>query len=94
MFLNKNSLKNLRLKNAWSQQHLADLCGLNIRTIQRVERDGIASFETTMALANAFNVPKDQLLMRIEPNSRNHQTKILIFFLGILIGACIAKLLI
>jgi transcriptional regulator with XRE-family HTH domain len=94
MFLNKKTVRNLRLKNAWSQQHLADLCGINIRTIQRVEREGSASFDTTMALASVFNIPKEHLLKKIEPHSTNYHTQIFIFLLGVLLGACLAQLFI
>lgn len=39
-----------RKRRNWTQQHLADACGVSLRTIQRVERDGQASNETVQAL--------------------------------------------
>ena len=67
MFLNQHKIRDIRVQNTWTQQQLADLCNVSIRTIQRVERDGIASMETTMALAAAFNTPKKSLMVTIQP---------------------------
>ncbi|ALN61494.1 helix-turn-helix family protein [Lysobacter antibioticus] len=38
----------------WSQEQLAEISGLNVRTIQRVEQGSSASFDTRRALARAF----------------------------------------
>lgn len=45
-----------REERAWTQSHLADASRVNLRTIQRLERDGSASFETLLALAGAFEM--------------------------------------
>ena len=42
-------LKKWRESRAWSQEHLATLAGLSLRTIQRVETDGRASAETRIS---------------------------------------------
>ncbi|MCL9783414.1 helix-turn-helix transcriptional regulator [Vibrio sp. S4M6] len=55
------NVKSHRLKRAWTQEHLAEICALNVRTIQRVEKLGQASLETKKALASAFNIPVDIL---------------------------------
>jgi transcriptional regulator with XRE-family HTH domain len=39
----------------WSQEQLAAISGLNVRTIQRVEQGQAASFDTRRALAGAFD---------------------------------------
>ena len=49
-------VRKLREERAWSQEHLAGVSGVSLRTIQRVEAEGTASLETRMALAAAFNV--------------------------------------
>jgi len=49
-------LKKLRLQKGWSQEHLAELTNLSIRTIQRVERGQKPSFETARSLAALFEV--------------------------------------
>src|SRR5438128_8261487 len=38
----------------WSQEQLAELSGLNVRTIQRVEQPMPASLDTRRAIARAF----------------------------------------
>lgn len=52
-----------RRKRGWSQLHLAMVSGLGLRTIQRIERSGAASYESALALAACFDVSLDQLLM-------------------------------
>lgn len=62
MEVNAAVIKQLRSDNNWTQQHLADACGLSLRTIQRAERYGNTSNETLMALASVFEVEKAQLI--------------------------------
>ncbi|MFD2167420.1 helix-turn-helix domain-containing protein [Thalassotalea euphylliae] len=56
MELNHQTLLVLRAEKCWSQEELAAATGLSIRTIQRVEKQGNASLETTKALASVYNV--------------------------------------
>lgn len=49
-------IRKLRLKRGWSQEHLAHLTGLNVRTIQRLERGQNPSLETKKSLAAVFEV--------------------------------------
>lgn len=49
-------IKALRDQRAWSQEHLASVADLSLRTIQRIESDGTASAESAMALAAALQV--------------------------------------
>jgi transcriptional regulator with XRE-family HTH domain len=68
MLLDKSKVKSLRVQRGWTQQHLADVCDINVRTIQRLEKSGIASSETTTALASGLDVrASDILLNQIEP---------------------------
>lgn len=43
-----------RERRAWSQDQLARASGLGLRTIQRIEKTGAASFESAKALAAVF----------------------------------------
>ncbi len=61
MQLNADKIKKLRADHGWTQQQLAEICGLSLRTIQRVELQGIASLETTKSLAAAFELDKSAL---------------------------------
>jgi transcriptional regulator with XRE-family HTH domain len=45
-----------------SQEHLASAAGLSVRTVQRVEIDGVPSAETRLALAAALGVPVADLM--------------------------------
>ncbi|AJZ90575.1 2TM domain-containing protein [Cedecea neteri] len=51
-----NNIKALRLSRAWSQEQLAELSSLSVRTIQRIENGGQASLETMSAIAAAFDL--------------------------------------
>lgn len=46
----------LRLQKGWSQEQLADLSGLSVRTIQRIENGQAASVESLKSLASVFEV--------------------------------------
>lgn len=46
----------------WSQEQLAEISGLNVRTIQRVEQGLAASLDTRRALAGAFEFEDQDVL--------------------------------
>lgn len=48
-----------RLSRAWSQQQLADVAEINLRTIQRIESSGNASHDSIQAIASAFDERPD-----------------------------------
>jgi len=50
------NLKKLRLELKWSQEKLAELSGLSIRTIQRIENGETASIESLAALSSVFRI--------------------------------------
>lgn len=66
MLVDSSKMKHLRLTKNWTQQHLADVCGLSMRTIQRVEKDGVASNETVAAYAAVFEVEAVEFLISVE----------------------------
>jgi len=49
-------LKQLRLSRHLSQEQLAEMSGLNVRTIQRIESGNNASLESLKCLASALDV--------------------------------------
>ena len=49
-------VRKLRLQRGWSQDQLAELADVSVRTIQRVERGQKPSLETSKALAAVFEV--------------------------------------
>lgn len=62
MHINRARLRKLRTERHWSQEQLAELSGLNLRTIQRLESGAKASTESLRALAAVFEVPVESLL--------------------------------
>jgi transcriptional regulator with XRE-family HTH domain len=58
-------MKLLRLERKWSQEELAQLSDLNVRTIQRVEKGENVGIETLRSLASVFEISTDELLDEI-----------------------------
>lgn len=53
-------VQKLRLQRGWSQQQLAELSGLSVRTVQRIESGQPASAETLKSLASVFEIDFSQ----------------------------------
>ena len=62
MKIDAQRIKRLREVRGWSQEHLASICGLSPRTVQRLEAEGNASLESRMAVAAALGVAAEDLL--------------------------------
>ena len=60
-------VQKLRLQHGWSQQQLAELSGLSVRTIQRVENGHLPSVETLKSLASVFEIEFTQLASEDNP---------------------------
>jgi len=56
MRVNAELILRMRRDQAWSQEELAIAAGLNLRTIQRIEKEATASLQSLKALASAFTV--------------------------------------
>ena len=54
-------IQKLRLQRGWSQEQLAEVSGLSVRTIQRLERGQPGSLESMKALAAVFETDLDRL---------------------------------
>ena len=48
--------RDLRAQRGWTQEHLAEVAGIDVRTVQRLERDRTAGAEAVLAVAVAFGV--------------------------------------
>ncbi len=64
MKVDSKLIRTEREKRAWSQEHLAEVTGLSLRTIQRIETAGAASFESVRALAAVLDL--DAAALRLE----------------------------
>ncbi|EGQ7769563.1 helix-turn-helix domain-containing protein [Vibrio parahaemolyticus] len=76
MKVNTKKILNERKSRAWSQQHLADVSALSLRTIQRVEKEGTGSHETVKALAACFELDANELLVREEARVNSFEINI------------------
>ena len=56
MKLDVDTLKQLRDSRAWSQSHLAEVADISLRTIQRIEKTGVASQESVKSICAAYGI--------------------------------------
>ena len=86
-------IKTLREARGWSQDHLATVAGVGLRTVQRVEAEGAASAETRMALASALEVAPASLLPQGDsqvPLSQGHKWGLILGMGGAASGTLLA----
>jgi transcriptional regulator with XRE-family HTH domain len=62
-----------RKRRAWTQQHLAEVSGLGMRTIQRIEKSATASPESVQALAACFGLGPSDLMVLPEQGAPAHR---------------------
>ncbi len=67
-------IRKLRLRQGWSQEQLAQMSGLSVRTIQRIERGQSSSIESLKSLAAVFEVEFTSLIE--EPKMNNQDVNI------------------
>jgi transcriptional regulator with XRE-family HTH domain len=56
MKINSDAVLQARKARSWSQEELATAAGLNLRTVQRIESEGLASLQTRKAVAAALDL--------------------------------------
>lgn len=64
MKINSEKVKQLRNQRSWSQDQLASVSGLSLRTIQRIENRGTCSLDSKRALAAVFEVAVEELTFK------------------------------
>ena len=69
-----NPIRKLRVERAWSQEQLAEMAGLSVRTVQRAENGAPSGLETLKSLAAVFEVNLDTLRGE-EPGTHTNQTE-------------------
>lgn len=67
MKINPECVRDERKRRSWSQEELAIAAGLNLRTIQRIETEGVASLQSAKALAAALDIDVQRLGEREDP---------------------------
>lgn len=81
-----NNLKKLRLEYKWSQTQLAELSGLSLRTIQRIENGEKPSIESIKGLSSLFEI---DFYISDNPEQLKEQEKYLKKFKSFAFKACI-----
>ena len=99
MQLNQTIIKQLRTDKGWTQQQLADVASLSLRTVQRIEKQGVASNETVNALCAVFEINRGAILTPEESASFEKmrgtmplRTKVgysMMFVFGVLVGSAV-----
>lgn len=56
MKINTGLLIELRKEHAWTQDELAAKAELSLRTVQRIEKEGVASLHSKKSIAAAFDI--------------------------------------
>lgn len=79
--INNKLISSERRKHQWSQQQLADMTGLSLRTVQRIENNGNASHESIRALASVFEISSELLV--VEKNKLELRYKLAVIFSSI-----------
>jgi transcriptional regulator with XRE-family HTH domain len=64
-----------RKRRNYTQEHLAQIAGIDVRTIQRAERDGSCGPESLMALAEALDRDARDIITEAEERERKEQTR-------------------
>jgi DNA-binding XRE family transcriptional regulator len=75
MNINSALVKQLRSEKSWSQEELAITSGLNLRTVQRIEKEATASLQSKKALAAVFGMAVKDLEHVASPVMRKHEYK-------------------
>jgi len=66
-----------RKSKIWSQQHLADVAGVSLRTIQRIEKTGVTSAESLKAISSAYE-KQPSFFLEVEKINQKHKKNLLI----------------
>ena len=97
MLIDADKIKTMRLDHGWTQEQLAEMCDVSVRTIQRIEKTGVAALDTTNALAAVLEVERTTILAQggVKPASAEFSpTRVALiatvfFLLGVGFGALV-----
>ena len=81
-----------REKRAWSQEHLAEVTGLGLRTVQRIEATGAASFESVRALAAVLEIDAARLRVAGDVAPQGRASRLFAWRLRTALGAAAAAI--
>jgi len=72
------TVKNKREERGWTQSHLAEVAGLSVRTVQRLEKEGAASKETLLAIASVLEIDVKTLTEKKVSNATKPDGKVVL----------------
>ncbi|MGB0514491.1 MAG: helix-turn-helix domain-containing protein [Wenzhouxiangellaceae bacterium] len=75
MEIHAETVRRTRTERGWTQQQLAEIADLSLRTVQRVENQGVASNETVSALSAVLELPRADLLKQ-DPTDPEYQAAV------------------
>lgn len=93
MWVNSDLVRERRAARGWTQQQLADVSGLSLRTIQRVEVQANASMETANALCATLEFERQLLCTPPDRAKPSWLPFVAFFVLGSLTGVVATLLL-
>lgn len=62
MMINAELVRDHRVRRGWTQQQMAEVADLSLRTVQRIENQGVASNESVSSLSAVLELPRERLL--------------------------------
>lgn len=77
MKINAELIVTQRKQKCWSQDELALATGLNLRTIQRIEKEGTASLQSKKAIASVLELSIADLEKEEVPEMKKYEFKLL-----------------
>lgn len=72
--VDRDRIRALRQRGPLTQEGLAELSGLHVRTIQRIEASGIASVQSIRSIARVFDVEASDLELQTGVDIEKDQT--------------------
>lgn len=88
-------IRHSRQERGWTQQQLAEVAALSLRTVQRVENQSLASHETLAALCSVLELDRNRLRepeLRLEKANRQIWLALVAFSLALMLGLFIGVL--
>ncbi|RTE86744.1 MULTISPECIES: helix-turn-helix domain-containing protein [Gammaproteobacteria] len=86
MQIDVHTVKSSRTQKGWTQQQLAEVAGLSLRTVQRVESQGQGSIETCNALCAVLELEREQLLGESKTSAKKNRSVVLYILLAMFWG--------
>ncbi len=68
-------IRAFRIQRGWTQEQLAEIAGISLRTVQRAEAANSAAFETMKAIAAAFETDFDRMLKQEPIGAADQKTQ-------------------